>query len=155
MIPLSRVHLKRERTPNRKYTENNLYEIHKRLKQNENKAIPSKNGVVKPSKPTENCENGSKSDEKLKILTNGRRSNDFLNLKLAQRHFITNLQRAHKNFQRAQNPDLDSNQNIVDQLKVPKSEEKVDFLPVENAKSSVKMSGNVLSAVGLVPVCKK
>uniref|UniRef100_A0A8D9ANY2 Uncharacterized protein n=1 Tax=Cacopsylla melanoneura TaxID=428564 RepID=A0A8D9ANY2_9HEMI len=143
MIPQPRIHLRRDRTPNRKYIENNLYEIRKRLKQNENTKT---NGVNKTIKTLKSSEKSSSSSKKL-TSSNGR-----ANFKLAPVDFITNLQRAHESFQRAQNQILDSNQNIVDQLKVHKSSEKDCISAQENDKIKLKMSSNVLSAVGLVPV---
>lgn len=157
MVPQTRTHLRRDRTPNRKYIENNLYEIHKRLKQNENKVISKKNSADKSPKNSENDISPKFSKNKnVKNVPNGFSK---LNFKLAPPNFITNIQRAQKsaNFQRAQNQnlELDSNLNIVDQLIFPKRKENFSFPAKKNDKRKLKMCSNVLSALGLVPSSKK
>lgn len=155
MIPQTRTHLRRDRTPNRKYIENNLYEIHKRLKLNENKPIAKTNNVVKPPKRPENEPKLTKKLRKVKSETNG-----YLNLKLAPANFITK-QRAQKSvdYQRAQKIlELDSNQNIVDQLKLQdfaKIKGKFGFSVKKNDKKKLRMASDVLYALGLVPVSQR
>lgn len=160
MVPQTRTSLRRDRTPNRKYIENNLYEIHKRLKQNENKVILKNNSVRKLPKSSEN-DSSSKIIKKKKKKNVKHVSNGFKlappksNFKLAPPNFITNIQRAQKSadLQRAknQNPELDSNQNIVDQLIFPRRKESYSFPAKKNDRRKLNMSSNVLSALGLVP----